>query len=70
LTTRRCINCGEAIAPEQYDPASSKVDYPPNAAAWVHGFCSRWCMVARAMASVKSGTAWWQQPDPKERDDT
>jgi hypothetical protein len=40
------------------------MDFAANAAAWLHGFCSRWCMVAKAMATIKAGMAWWQQPDP------
>jgi hypothetical protein len=64
MKPRRCLNCDEKITPETYDAASVKVDFAANCAAWLHGFCSRWCMVARSMATVKAGMAWWQQPDP------
>jgi hypothetical protein len=56
---RKCINCGETIHPEPYEASTVKVDYAANCAAWLHGFCSRWCMVARAMTTVKEGQAWW-----------
>ena len=66
MNERKCSNCGEKIKPEKYDSTSAKADYPANAAAWIGGFCSRWCMVATAMTQVKAGNAWWQMPDTEE----